>query len=335
MIAKETLFKILEPRDLVLGGAFVALLVAGSFVHSNIYRSVDTSVCSMDNFAADMFEAWDNYKPLENVRCYDAISRDMSRAEAREYQREFEALMAEDHPRVGYKIGIHEPSQQRVFGLDGPVFGVFYGDDAFHEDGAIIDAKGQKINFEPDFLLRVGDERINDAKTVEEVAEYIDRAYAFIELPASAAGHDDLPGDALFPNFRLMQATNLAARYGVIGEYMDAKDDPNFAENLRNMQVVATNYKGQSTPPYEVANDDTHPLVTALLTAEFLKERGEKLEVGDVISVGAMLAFIGNSVEWELPGIDNEVRHVNYYIGDKMLHVSVGFEDSVRGTRYE
>ena len=43
--------------------------------------------------------------------------------------------------------------------------------------------EGQTLGLEPDFLLRVGSERINEATTIEEAVQYIEAVCAFIELP--------------------------------------------------------------------------------------------------------------------------------------------------------
>ena len=57
-----------------------------------------------------------------------------------------------------------------------------------------------------------------------------------------------------------------------------------------------------------------------LQVAESLAERGEVLQVGDLISVGAMMeAFIDVAVPIE------GKRHVHYYIGDWVISVSAGF----------
>lgn len=322
-------------KDLVPGFVLVAGLVLLSVAQSLVYSSVDTSQCSLDNFARDAADAWENYRLLPHTACYERIFKNEGNGNfSRKYQREFEGLIAEDHPRAGYKIGIHEPREQKMFGLDGPVFGVFYGEDTWRPSGTILDVRGENLGFEPDFLLRIGDERVNEATTIEEAAKYIDRVYAFIELPAHLADPDEIH-DAFLPNFYMMQALNLSARYGIIGEYIDTASDPDIVGSLRNMTVLTTDHEGVSAPIRYLEDDETHVYSTAILAARFLKERGEKLEVGDLISVGAMGVFGGSGPDWDAPGIDTEMRHVHYYIGDRRLSVSVGFEDSVRGTRHE
>ncbi len=324
-----------KKTEFTLGLFPIGVLVLLSIVQSYIYSHVDVSECDLEDFAADAAAAWEGYTLLPHTACYERLFKNEGNGEfARRYQQEFENLIADRHPRTGYKIGIHEPREQKMFGLDGPVFGVFYGENTWHPSGTILDARGENLGFEPDFLLRIGDERANEATTIEEMANYIDRVYAFIELPAHLADPDEIHG-AFLPNFYMMQALNLSARYGIIGDHIDTASDPNIVENLRTMTVLATDHNGVSAPIKYLEEDETHVYITAILAAQFLRERGERLEVGDLISVGAMGVFGGSGPDWDYPGIDTEMRHVHYYIGDQRLSVSVGFEDSVRETRHE
>ena len=132
-----------------------------------------------------------------------------------------------------------------------------------------------------------------------------------------AGGQDGMP----FPF--LMQAMNLGARYGVIGEYLETADDPDSFDNLANMTVISANPDGTERSMFQVAvTDSVHPVLVTLQVAEALKKRGEALEVGDVISVGAMMEeFIDVAVPIE------GKRHVHYYIGDRVISVSAGFRE--------
>ncbi|MYJ94432.1 MAG: hypothetical protein F4053_02210, partial [Proteobacteria bacterium] len=207
-----------KKAELTLGLLPIGALVLLSIVQSYIYSYVDTSECDLENFAADAAAAWEGYTLLAHTACYERLFKNEGNGDfARRYQQEFESLIADRHPRTGYKIGIHEPREQKMFGLDGPVFGVFYGENTWHPSGTILDVRGENLGFEPDFLLRIGDERANEATTIEEMANYIDRVYAFIELPAHLANPDEIHG-AFLPNFYMMQALNLSARYGIIGD---------------------------------------------------------------------------------------------------------------------
>jgi 2-keto-4-pentenoate hydratase len=307
-------------KDVVPGLLFIGILVIIAMVQSVMYQSHDDD-CSLDNFAAEVAAAWETNGKISSSACYASQFESLGRARAREISRDVEAILAQRHPKVGYKVGIHEPSEQPFFGLDGPLFGVFYGQDALKENGATVTVDGQYFNFEPDFLLRVGDTRINEASSIEEAAQYIDRVYAFIELPVFVHNFSEL-NDSPFVPAVMMQGTNLGARYGIIGDFLHTASDPDIIENLRTMTVVASDHKGRQKSIKHQEEDETNLLVTALMTADFLRERNDSLKVGDVISVGSMGAI---DADWDEISANSKIRHVHYYIGETVLSVSVRF----------
>ena len=309
----------LRKENWVYGGAFIAGLAVIAIIQSILWSRAPGD-CSLETFGADAAAAWNNREHLAHSACYQKLFRDLSDLEAsQQAARDMEEILAGDHPRRGYKIGGHDPSMWDTIGLPGPMFGVIYGEDAFFEDGATVPIDGQVLNYEPDLLFRIGDERINEATTVEEAMRYVDRIYAFIELPLLLGDPEELKDGFIYPF--LMQATNLGARHGVIGEFLDTADDPDIFENLRNMTVISANPDGTQRSIYQVAErDSVHPVIVTLQVAESLRERGESLNAGDLISVGAMMeAFIDVAIPIE------GKRHVHYYIGDRVISVSAGF----------
>ena len=305
----------------VYGGAFIVFLAVVAMIQSFLWNRAPDD-CSLDTFGEDAAAAWNSHEHLAHSACYQKLFRELSDLEvSQQAARDMEAILARDHPRRGYKIGGHDASMWDRIGLPGPMFGVFYGEDAFFDNGATVPVRGQVMNYEPDMLLRIGDERINQAKSVEEAMRYVDRIYAFIELPLLLGDPAELQEGFIFPF--LMQATNLGARHGVIGEYLDTADDPDVFENLRNLTVISANPDGTQRSIYEVAErDSVHPVIVTLQVAESLRKRGESLKKGDVISVGAMMEeFIDLAVPIE------GKRHVHYYIGDTVISVSAGFTE--------
>ncbi|MDV7143583.1 hypothetical protein R3X27_12930 [Tropicimonas sp. TH_r6] len=309
----------LTPQKLVPGIAFVALLMGAATVKTMVWASHDE--CSIDNFAADAFVAWDSNGRLAHSKCYDMYFRnDADLSNSQHYAEAFEALMAEKYPRQGYKIGLHDPELQEMVGIPDSMFGVFYGA-PFHQNGDVVKLDGQTFNYEPDMLMKVADAGIMEATNVEEVIKHLDGVYAFIELPAMLGDPDELP-DSAVASFH-MQALNLGARTGVMGEYFPFdQSDPDLLETLRNMTVVSANPDGTERSIYHTNEENVHWLITAVETVEHMKRRGESLKAGDLISVGAMMEAFMDFVE----PIEGK-RHVHYYIGDEVISVSAGFEE--------
>ncbi|MEM9533910.1 MAG: hypothetical protein AAGA23_23545 [Pseudomonadota bacterium] len=304
--------------NLLPGFGFIGALALVSMIQGYLYYQGDTS-CSLDDFAGAAVSAWEQNGKLANSSCYQKHFRDRSDLEfSRSHARRIEAELAKTRPRVGYKIGGHDPVLRSKIGLSEALFGVFYGEDSFLESGAKVNIDGQTLNFEPDLLLRVGDDRIMEAKSAEDIAQYIDRVFAFIELPVLIVD----PAEEKFTFPYLMQATNLGARYGVIGEYVDTASDPDLYADLRDLTVVASNEDGTQRSIFNsLDKESVHVFEAAVQAAEHLRGRGEALRKGDLISVGALMQeFL------DIPAENDGTRHVHYYIGDRdPLHVSVKF----------
>ena len=120
-----------------------------------------------------------------------------------------------------------------------------------------------------------------------------------------------------------------------LGECLNTADDPNIVENLRTMRVVGTDHTGAEQTFKDQQADELHLLVTALMAADFLERRGQSLQPGDLISVGALsgnprnasdAAGSGNrDPEWSNLHADSPAKHVSYYIGDRILTVTANF----------
>ena len=218
------------------------------------------------------------------------------------------------------------------------MFGVLHGEGALIDNNGEVPVEGQTLGLEPDFLLRVGSERINEVTTIEEAAQYIAAVCAFIELPVFMNNPEQIQaGLSLSAHF--MQATSAAARYGVVGECMNMAADPNIIENLRTMHVVSTDHTGTEQTFKDQQTDETH----LLITADFLQRRGQSLQPGDLISVGALagdsrgvseaaqsgsmgaVGVGGRDPEWFNLHADSRAKHVSYYIGDRILTVTANF----------
>ena len=308
-----------------------------------LWSGITLADCDMDNWVRDAADAWENNGVVEETLCYVELLDAMDLETALVYGRQYdEELQRRGHPVAAYKIGIHLPSVQPRFGLSGPLFGVLHGEGALFENNGEVPVEGQALNLEPDFLLRVGSEAIHEATSIEEAAQYVEAVCAFIELPVFLNNPEQVaPGVGLSAHF--MQATSAGGRYGVIGECLNTADDPNIVENLRTMRVVGTDHTGTEQTFKDQQTDELHLLVTALMAADFLERRGQSLQPGDLISVGALsgnprgvteaatpggMAAVGVGVrdpEWSNLHADSPAKHVSYYIGDRILTVTANF----------
>ena len=307
------------------------------------WSGIAAADCNMENWIQDAADAWENNGVVEETLCYVELLDAMDLETALVYGRQYdEELQRRGHPVAAYKIGIHLPSVQPRFGLSGPLFGVLHGEGALFENNGEVPVEGQALNLEPDFLLRVGSEAIHEATTIEEAAQYVEAVCAFIELPVFLNNPEQVaPGVGLSAHF--MQATSAGGRYGVIGECLNTADDPNIVENLRTMRVVGTDHTGTEQTFKDQQTDELHLLVTALMAADFLERRGQSLQPGDLISVGALsgnprgvteaatrggMAAVGvggRDPDWSNLHADSPAKHVSYYIGDRILTVTANF----------
>jgi 2-keto-4-pentenoate hydratase len=87
----------------------------------------------------------------------------------------------------------------------------------------------------------------------------------------------------------MMQATNLMARWGVIGESVKVAATPEFLRSLETMTVTFTDGDGKVLAQHPGSYLGVNPLNGVLDVAEELKRRGERLHAGDLISSGSYM----------------------------------------------
>jgi 2-keto-4-pentenoate hydratase len=217
---------------------------------------------------------------IPNAPCYAELITDMeiARGMRNTLIEEFDAMF----PRAAYKVVGLDPVNAALPGVDRPMVGVMYVG-MFLADGAILPLDSAEIIItEPDFLIRVADSRINDATTIEEAARYLDRAYAFIETLAPTFVNSP-------PNPYMMQASNLMARWGVIGGSVPVSADPQFIRSLETMTVTFRDTAGTVLAEQPGAYLGGNPLRSVLVVIDELRRRGERLERGDLISAGSYM----------------------------------------------
>ncbi|MDB5415781.1 MAG: hypothetical protein JWR10_4116 [Rubritepida sp.] len=179
---------------------------------------------------------------------------------------------------VGYKVGLTNPAAQQRFGVSHPVTGTIYESTVRMRSGGEVPAQfGAVPNIEADLIVRVRDEAINQARTHLDVLRNIDLVIPFIEMPdlALSSGMDG-------PN---LLAINVGARLGVVGEGIPVQVSEEFAARLASMTVVLADDQ------HEIARAPGtallgHPLNVIPWLAEDLARRGERMRVGQLISLG-------------------------------------------------
>jgi 2-keto-4-pentenoate hydratase len=180
---------------------------------------------------------------------------------------------------VGWKAGLTNEAVQRAFGVNHPVRGVLL-EKMLLADGAIVPAAfGAVPRFESDLLVRVASPAINQATTIDEVARHIDAVIPFIELPDLVLARGERFDGGT------MLAINVGARLGVIGAPIAVA--PGLAERLAAMTIVLSDDTGKEIARSEGRALMGHPLAVVLWLVKDLREAGEALRPGQLLSLGS------------------------------------------------
>ena len=179
---------------------------------------------------------------------------------------------------VGYKVGLTNPAGQTRFGVPHPITGTMFESTVRLRSGAEVPARfGALPNVEADLLVRISSEGINQARTHLEVLQHLDLIIPFIEMPdlVLARGMDG-------PN---LLAINVGARLGVLGEAIPVQATEEFAARLGTMVVTIDNGERElARAPGTILLG--HPLNVLPWLAQDLASRGQRLRVGELISLG-------------------------------------------------
>ncbi len=265
--------------------------------------------CSLDTWADDVARAWSDRGMLSNAQCYAGVitSMDLGRTMRDQVVERFDQMF----PRAAYKVVGLDPINAALPGVDRPMVGVMYVG-MFVPNGATIPmSSAERLITEPDFLISVADEGINDATTLEEALPHLDRIYAFIEVLAPL--FDNSPANPF-----MMQASNLMARWGVIGESVEVTASQEFLRSLETMTVTFEDGDGKVLAKQPGSYLGVNPLNGVLVVIEELKRRGERLHAGDLISSGSYMPPMPVTA-----GLFTETRYEG--IGGTTLTVSASY----------
>ena len=264
-----------------------------------------TAACLTDLEAAAIVANYLNKKPAANPEGLSDADGACSRAKVNRFLAQQTGAQV-----VGYKAGLTNPAVQKRFNASAPVWGVLYAP-MMLKDGATVDAAfGARALFEADLLLRVSDARINQAKTPEQVLQFIDQVIPAIELP-------DLVVEAPPKlNGAAIAAINVGARWFVTGAPIPVQRTPAFAESLAGMKVVVMG--GDADLDTGFGRDVLdHPLNAVVWLAQDLARNGMALKKGDLVSVGSFSKLMppkpGMKVEVQYQGLpDNPTVAVTF-----------------------
>ncbi len=287
----------------------MAVMVLPFILISSTTLAQTEKPCPLEGWAQNVVGAWNEGATINNIDCYrDAVtSMNMGRNLRDEVIAQFDTMF----PRAGYKVVGLDPINAALPGVDRPMVGAMYVS-MFLANGTTLPLDSAEIIItEPDFIVSVSDSQINAAKTVEEAIRHIDRIYAFIETLAPIFVNNP-------PNPYLMQASNLMARWGVLGESVEVVPTEEFIRSLETMTVTFQDGDGNILAKQPGSYLGSNPLNGILVVIDELQRRGEQLQPGDLISSGSYMPPIL---------VDKPVKYETIYegIGGKTIRVSTSF----------
>jgi 2-keto-4-pentenoate hydratase len=183
--------------------------------------------------------------------------------------------------RAGYKVGLVTPAGQQRYNISHPVRGVLFEKMLLPNNSKVPVKYGTRPVVEPDLLVRVKDEKLNDAKTIEEAARHLSEIICFIEL-ADGTFATNAPVDA-----GVLTASNVGARAGILGETRKVEATPGFIKAFGSMSLALQDKEGKELSRVTADGVMGHPLNAVLWLVKDLKRTGEQLKAGDVISLGS------------------------------------------------
>ncbi|HKQ38065.1 MAG TPA: hydratase [Verrucomicrobiae bacterium] len=239
------------------------------------------SPCS---WAADQLSMMvDNYFALRDVPPWTASS---TYEEAVRVQDAFvDSLIPKLGKPVGFKVGLVTKEAQDRFNISHPVRGRLLSKMLLPNDSTVPLQYGVRPVCEADLIVVVKDAAINRAENLTQALHSLKEVVAFIELADSFVATNP-PVTAV-----ALTAANVGARLGVLGERLTLKTNPEFLNALAQMRVNVRDDSGADLGEGQGNAILSHPLNAVLWLVEDLKQSGQKLRAGDLLSLGSIKAF--------------------------------------------
>ncbi len=255
---------------------FIPLLVAAVV----LLPTLDATACPDDQIVAATAEAFRTKTPGPGFP--DGTSLEDGYCAQDKY---LASLAEELGERTGYKAGLTNQALQERFGAIEPVGGVLFKSMLLPSGSEIEADFGVRSVYEADLILTAADERINEARTLEEAVRYLGEVTPFVELL------DLVIAEGEPQNLATIVGYNVVSRYGVVGEGVPVEPTPAFIEALRKMESVTLDDTGREIQRAKGAAIMGHPLNVLLWLVEHVGAQGQRLQAGDVLSLGAMGTF--------------------------------------------
>jgi 2-keto-4-pentenoate hydratase len=183
---------------------------------------------------------------------------------------------------VGYKAGLTNQAVQKRFNVSHPLQGVLL-EKMLVQSGAKVPLNfGTQPRIEGDLIVRVGSDRINTAKTPEEVISCLDAVIPFIELPDLIFSKD------LKLTASHLLATNVGSRMGVMGQPIPIKDAQKWQKQLSQVQVMILDEKDTILGQGDSMALLGDPLKVVIWLRDTLQLQGKSLKKGDLLSLGSI-----------------------------------------------
>ncbi|RLA84553.1 MAG: hydratase [Deltaproteobacteria bacterium] len=275
------------PRFPYLMG-IILLLTAAYSVHGVVPQS------AIDEMAKNYIAK----KPVTPVSAHLTLNEAMAVQEA--FVSRIKAVYG---PPVGYKAGLTSPAAQKKFGVTHPLLGVLLEKMIIRKTSHVMDAKfGVLPLAEGDLVVRVGDDKINQAESNQEILAALDAVYPFIELPdIFYVKGTKLDGPAL-------SAINVGARYGLLGDPIPLSPTEDWMKRLKTFKLEILDKEGKVLATGTGANLLGNPLNVVRWIRDELKKRGKLLKKGDLLSLGTVTKLMpvkpGTTIRARYTGLD-------------------------------
>jgi 2-keto-4-pentenoate hydratase len=230
-----------------------------------------------DNVAQTIAERYLKKLPLQD------FTNHLTLEQARQIQAEFVALLIPSYGKiVGYKAGLTNQEIQAKFQTDRPVLGVLL-EKMLLKSGAVVPINfGTRPLLEGDLMVRVSNEKINTAKTPQEVLSAIDAVIPFLEMP------DLVYAEKAKLTASEIVAINVGARLGVMGQAIPINNSQEWQDKINKIDLVLFDSEGKQLARGNSRALLGDPLKVILWLRDDLKARGKSLKKGDLLSLGSL-----------------------------------------------